>query len=805
MTKRRKTFYDNYDDDAFLTNLLGAQSEPGDFGEADIVDLCGDSNAAKGRALYQNGAVIQRSFDGASLHATILDGVNRLPVVFGMDDFVSTCSDARHMRPSRFRCEHIAALLYAFAREPESFVPQSVGGLFDLLQQNPVLRQQFGMSGPQFDALFQALQNAPPEARAALENLPLNPTPQQLVAVMQSLEAIAPLQAAEQLKVYLRLLTPDQLRAIASHRGWQLASNAKEGMVAQLAARLEETPLPDAFTPEEEQLVRLQNTLYGIETTPTQNMLKSLWKKRAGGDMARLDRAVRGLEQAGVWFLCTLERASPHYHWSPFIDSADLPLLTPKVKPYPSEKAEQLQPAEALPPLLTLADAVVECAGREPLNLHVREPNAQFDTLPYIRGWNYDRQEVENLLAPRMIHWGATNMLSVPFTFFFADDTLDTLTTFVGTSRDHANWLAAMVYLLGLVKSVDQRTASVDPAAITRWRALPPEEQYRALWEAWCVGAVSFGELRLALTRASALLRRSIKVPDFSTNDLIQEIGRARQFVARLLAKLDPLVWYSWKSFAEYVRDLRADFVHTLTNQQTWHLASKSNLQYQPHNQSHWDAAYRPLLATILEGGLHWLGAVELGYEGKDLAAFQITALGAWLLSGGKAGRALTLAPEVVSGEAVTWIDDGTFRLRATPDVARLVPLARTFADPTRELFTFHISNHSIARAFERGITPAEIAEPFAATGAPLPPALRERLDALQANYGRVHVYERLTVLELADDMALRELVAGTGMGKYIVHQFSPRLVVIQDEGVDELVNELVKKGYTPRVVESKT
>ena len=59
---------------------------------------------------------------------------------------------------------------------------------------------------------------------------------------------------------------------------------------------------------------------------------------------------------------------------------------------------------------------------------------------------------------------------------------------------------------------------------------------------------------------------------------------------------------------------------------------------------------------------------------------------------------------------------------------------------------------------------------------------------------------ENMTVLELADDLALREVLANTDLKDHIVHQFSPRLVVIEDSAVDKLVEELVKKGYTPRV-----
>jgi hypothetical protein len=127
--------------------------------------------------------------------------------------------------------------------------------------------------------------------------------------------------------------------------------------------------------------------------------------------------------------------------------------------------------------------------------------------------------------------------------------------------------------------------------------------------------------------------------------------------------------------------------------------------------------------------------------------------------------------------------------------------MPRAFADPMRAPLTFAVTHASIARAFERGATVVEIAQHMANAGAPLPDALRTKMDTLANNYGRAHVYEHLTVLELADDFALRELLAGTTLGQFIVHQFSPRLVVVRDENVDAWMSELVKKGYTPRVV----
>jgi len=81
-----------------------------------------------------------------------------------------------------------------------------------------------------------------------------------------------------------------------------------------------------------------------------------------------------------------------------------------------------------------------------------------------------------------------------------------------------------------------------------------------------------------------------------------------------------------------------------------------------------------------------------------------------------------------------------------------------------------------------------------------LPAAASQRIEGLWSHFGYIHLYEKLTVLELADDLALRELLANTDLRRHLVHQFSPRLVVVEDSAVDALVEALIKKGYTPKV-----
>lgn len=800
MTKKPLHSYDDFDDDEWEDDEFNPLDDaPMGLSEEDIRGICGQANAARGKALFVSGAVTQRSFDGEAIHATVNDNATLLPVVFDLMDADNSCSDVNHARRQNPNCEHIAALLYAFSDAPKSFFPQTIGEFINAVQQHPALREQLGAADEKTRAILETLQRAPPEVRTVLEQLSLHATPAELARVAPQLQMLAQTHAQTELAALLELLSLEQLRAIAQRRGWGVDATTKAAIITQLAAQLKAAPLPAEFSPEEEQLLRLLNTLEGLAHVIDRGWLERLWKKRAGGDLRRLDLAVQGLQTAGLLFPCR-HNGKPHYHWSPCVGAEDLPLLEPKLKPYPAEKIERMRIAEPAPLLPSLVDAVCALAEHEPLRVRAKPRDPKMINSPYIGAWDYEPAEANQLIQQRLF----SNALTIPLASFWADETLELLETFAHGSRELGAFVAGLTFALGMLQDAGDGRAVVVPEKINAWCGLPLEEKYTTLWTTWRAGAVGYSELRMAAARASLGIQRSIHARDFTPPTLIQEIALARQFVTRLLTPLEPLTWYSWKAFAEFTRDLRPDFLHTFTNQDTWFfLAVKTHHRYQAHNTAHWDAAYRPVLAALLEGALRWLGVVEVAHENNELVAFQITPLGAWLLSGGKVSHTMpSRAPtEIPSGAPISWLDETTCRLRPSPEIARVIPLVRAFADPTREMLTFRVSNTTLARAFERGITSNDIAAPFAQMGAPLPNALRERIAALYANFGRAHLYERLTVLELADDFALRELLAGTSLAQSIVHQFSPRVIVVRDEDVDALVAEMVKKGYMPRIV----
>lgn len=797
------------DDDWFDDDIIEASSDDLAFGwdEQDILEECGGTNASKGLVLYQRGGVTARAHDGIAIRAAVSDGEGTWQVEFDFDANRGECYCPVERRGRGLHCEHIAAALYAFINEPASFNPETLGAVLAALESNPALRAQLNLPPGQLTQLSQLVANAPPELRAVFDRPADMLSATELQQVQDALASSRAQAAQAELHNLLTGLTQNQLRAIAQRRGWAISQNKQE-MATALANLLHDAPAPSAFAPEEEQLLRLENTLYGLGDTPTAESLTALWKRRSGGDMARLDKARTGLANAGLLFECRRERSHLHYHWSPLLDADALPLLVPKVASAPPQALARWQTETGD---LTLPDHLVvllELVAQTPLPIQLPARDPQLDQHPYLGAWNYDPADAKKLTQPRYISLAAAEGIAVPFPIIVPPKTLDVVAGalgLTGTEQNrhlHAMWLIAQLLTTETLVSREPELLTLDQPRVERWYTLSPDAQIRQLWDLWRAGG-TFEFVWLQALSEIHLQRALYLAQQFTPVHLQGEVGHARRFVARLLRMLEPQTWYSWNAFIKYVHNLRADFLHTQFNEYTFWLAGRDQLKYTINNSSHWETAYRAFLAAQFETALRWLGVVELAYDGANPAAFQITPLGAWLLRNQSANEFPVPSPSASASDEppLTWLDADTFRLRGGPNSVGLLAAAHAIAEPTSARLTFHITNDALARSWEHGSTPDSLAQKFSNAGVTLPDVLRMRLDTLFANYGRVHLYEKLTVLELADDFAVRELMASTSLRQYILHQFSPRVVVIRDDAVDKFVLELEKKGYTPRVV----
>ena len=224
----------------------------------------------------------------------------------------------------------------------------------------------------------------------------------------------------------------------------------------------------------------------------------------------------------------------------------------------------------------------------------------------------------------------------------------------------------------------------------------------------------------------------------------------------------------------------------------------------------------------------------------RTLEAFQLTPAGAFTL-----GRRPTLAEESIDrlGAAVEPVcsvnEDLTVTLatgRAPLELYDLLHSVGRLLEATPERFLYRLTADRVFRWVEntppngnigRVSTPSEPTQNELPLSGPAPtlrgpaietliaaiaqyteapsaqadaPAWQKKLRTGGRHYGQLHVYENLTLIELADDYALQELLVSTSLRDRIIYQFSPRLVAVRADTIEDLVQEMETRGYTPRI-----
>ena len=64
-----------------------------------------------------------------------------------------------------------------------------------------------------------------------------------------------------------------------------------------------------------------------------------------------------------------------------------------------------------------------------------------------------------------------------------------------------------------------------------------------------------------------------------------------------------------------------------------------------------------------------------------------------------------------------------------------------------------------------------------------------------------VTIHENVVLIECEDELAMEELAAAAELEACVVKQLSPRVVIVDPETADGLVQRMQRKGYTPRVL----
>jgi hypothetical protein len=359
----------------------------------------------------------------------------------------------------------------------------------------------------------------------------------------------------------------------------------------------------------------------------------------------------------------------------------------------------------------------------------------------------------------------------------------------------------------------------VHKEGLQRFLRLSAASRIRVLTQAWS-GDETWSEMHALLRQGSQptlRLRRNLAQYDYKAADLYQEWHSGRQVVLRLLSLLPKSQWLSVDGLLKAIFDRHPRVLHATSDPSVWWLESPRTGRQFGTAFEDWQQSHGQFVLALLRGPLQWLGIVRLGYVDSDattnspskeprLAAFQLTEAGVYAL-----GRRSELAEAQFlrsrsEGPSCSVSPDLTVSVvpdRTSLEMHNLLHSAGRLLDTTPDRFVYQLTAEGISRWLESSSAETTVESLIAflsdhcqATDT----RWCEKLRTWEQNRGLLHIYENITLIELADDYALQELLISTSLADHLVFQFSPRVVAIRADGVDALVQDMEKHGYTPRI-----
>ena len=637
------------------------------------------------------------------------------------------------------------------------------------------------------------------------------------------------------LRTMLGLETVTDLRQIASARGWRLSGTRKADIVDQLLAQMEsmgETAKAIYSLDAEDQQVLRSLALHSgsrasLGRTAEQTAL-------AQGPLTKHEKA-----SAYLYHLLEVGLAFPTPDGSvgfsrfsgftldlvPFALGRTFPPLLETVVP----SAWELENAE-IGHTVQLADPAASVRAiqnllllfeQDPPALRPPQPRPRIEKFNTgLQGWSYVPEEVARLLAKssRDVRQQEAILTVPPPNYALLDQAIEKLLP-LSQNPAHLDFLYALLAGAGLV----QGGSPVKPWTTGRDAYLlrSPEQQHAALARTY-FKLTDWTEL-WEVERSTPPLRLQRRTNAYyqTPESVLVELVEYRRLALRLLAYLPDNRWVSAEQIAPlleifWIRIGAQVATYSNNGQYTspWFLAWDDK-QLDEENWTDWRRGPWAFFTAILQGPLHWLGLVDLVLDGEKLHAFRLHGLADlhWDrvesldftdLAAPVIDEALPTAEGEESSDALSVDKTGRIRVDtaviSTAGHTLLRKLGRVVSSIVG-LFVYKLDMDVVYATFESGLTLDDlVVEWNVALPVAMPSSVRNQLSQWWKSYGQTRIYRNPTLIEFGDDYALTEMKAVTGLEKAIVAELSPRLVLIDRNVVTDLVAQLEKAGYTPKV-----
>ena len=622
--------------------------------------------------------------------------------------------------------------------------------------------------------------------------------------------------------------TTAQLRELARWLNITPKGNSRVGLIEQVVEALrarvakiasDSNALFEGLTDEQQTLARRLLTARDHELPIPRTTTMQVWAKVM--DERRLTELIETLRRRALLFPTQAFYPSSYrdvyYQWLP-LNTQNVPVVNWEVR---SEKREVKSEESATSYFLLPASSFLEdfdtfLSATLQSGVTVRAAFPQHKNaprIPWLREWEHDADEAERVLRSRP-NWvpEPTTGISVPLLSALTPDAVSALENQTGLSPSHLEFLFAIACTLQLVEAPPPFSpipthVQVRSSAVEEWLVMTNEQKLRRAWRAWSEEVATPLELRSALASLRSVdtfkLMRAIGARDLTPAIFAAEWCALRRYVIRALRGLPPDAWVSWDEFERKLFDFYPDAPWTFATKADWWFAlASSGGRISTARSDEWQHSIGKIIEHIIRDALVWCGALDVRLDDSTLDAFRITKIGESLL-GLRDGAILADASpsdHERKAEPIEWVDTITLRVPPAPNRAEFIGVVRQVADRGNAPFTYIFTPASVERALTGGVTADDVAMQFKRVKVALPKTLIEQFKTVARRHGRVRVYQSLSVLELSDDFAAKELAASTSFNDHVIYQISPRAFVLRDDDIDELIAELQASGYTPRV-----
>jgi hypothetical protein len=417
--------------------------------------------------------------------------------------------------------------------------------------------------------------------------------------------------------------------------------------------------------------------------------------------------------------------------------------------------------------------------------------------------WPYDADEIREWQGSR----SSTELTSLgvpPQPPLLDDAELASMASLTDGDSEQMEFLCRLLQELELVASDAGHLVSC-PETMHRFARTSPLEQYTSLAQTY-TSMTGWSELDMLMRCEPRLSLRRSRYLSFPYTHLRSELVRVRQMLLRFLGTAGEMGWCTLTDVEGALRILWPSFFPAgqvavprwlpAALQLTW---NDEDGEPGAGDSPTWQALQAAFLRVMLHGPLHWLGLASACQEQGELTSFRLHGLADLMWNRPLVPiDAQPVDASVVFDEASSTI---TVHLRGVPAEAHplLASIAR-LEQATVDRLVYRLDLRAVHDSFVQGKLLSNLLRDWEKVmPLPVPPAVHAALHDWWQRYGQLRMYRGLALLELGDELTMRELEASTSLSHHIVAKLSPQLVLVPEAAVDALLEELTARGHTPK------